>query len=82
MPTVEKLAAVKPFLTGVREILHLQVFIEVDELPATWMGEDRVRVRRALERRGPATARRLGAESKPARRLLAGVMPIRDSLFE
>src|SRR2546429_9939308 len=34
--------------------------------------------RSALERRGPATARRLGAESKPARRLLAGVMPIRD----
>ena len=73
---LQQLAAVESLLAGVLQILNREVLIEVDELSAAWMAEDRKGVRRALERRGPRALRRLGAKPKPARRLLARRAPV------
>src|ERR1700730_2243673 len=79
---LEQLAAVESLLAGVFQILHREVFIEVDELSAAWMAEDRIRMRRALVGRAPRALRRLGAEPKPARRLLPRRAPVGKALIE
>src|SRR6266480_137208 len=79
---LQQLAAVESLLAGVLQILNREVLIEVDELSAAWMAEDRKGVRRALERRGPRALRRLGAKPKPARRLLARRAPVGKPLIK
>src|SRR4029077_14451399 len=79
---LEQLAAVESFLAGVLQILHREVFIEVYELSAACMAEDGIGMRRAFERCGPGSARRLGPNPKPARRLGARRAPVGKALIE
>ena len=57
--TLQQLAAVESFLAGVHQVLHLDVFIEVDEFLAVGMRENRISVCRALEQRKLHLARGL-----------------------
>src|SRR5579862_6270083 len=60
---LEQLAAVEAFLTGVLQIPHLEVFVEVHEFLAAVMRKNRVRMRRALTGRNRFPTRRLNAET-------------------
>src|SRR5713101_5439915 len=60
---LEQLTAVEAFLTGVLQIPQLEVFIEVDELLAAGMRENRVWMRRTLAGSNRFATRNFSAEA-------------------
>src|ERR1700730_18132769 len=79
---LEQLAAVETFLTGVLQVIHLEVLIEVDEFFAAGMRENRIRMCRALGMRYRYPARDLPAEAYMAGRTCSGITTVRDALRE
>src|SRR5262245_34937504 len=79
---LQQLAAVEALLTGIHEILYGEIFVEVDEFPATRMREDRMRVIRALDERLSHTRGRLAAEAETGCGLITGRTPIGEPLIE
>ena len=77
--TLEQLDVVEAFLHGVREVLELQVFIEVDEILALRMRHDRPRMRwrfRLRRRRDRSGAARFGTRPAVERGQHAGAAAI------